>query len=188
MSGGAGDGALAWRVLRQVDGYVEAWDRHAARARARALEPGPFRILVQADCDIEAARFELLAWEDPSGPGPPFWLQDGMTEALLKPDAMPLAAIPGEGGTVEGLRLLSGDLVVRIGAGAASVQVRVRDAPRVPDDGGLSVLHDFGLRMPRSMRRMNDFWSAAGVTSPRSGRVRRETASGRTGSWPRCRA
>ncbi len=56
------------------------------------------------------AKFELLAWEDPSGPGAPFWRQDGMPEALLNPDASPLAAIPDEGGTVYGLRLLSGDL------------------------------------------------------------------------------
>ena len=181
MSGGAGDGALAWRVLRQVGDYVEAWDRHAARAAARALEPGPFRILVQADCDLDAAKFELLAWEDPSGPDPPFWRQERMPEALLNPDAPPLAAIPGDGGTVDGLRLLSGDLVVRIGRGDASVQVRVRDAPRFPDDGGLSVMHDFGLRMPRSMRCMNDFWSSAGLPAPRNGRDRREGTSARTG-------
>ena len=176
-----GDGAFAWRVLRQVGDYVDAWDRHAAAAWDPALEPGPFRILVQSESDLEAARFELLAWEDPSGPGPPFWRQDRMPEGLLNPDAMPLAAIPDdEGGTVDGLRLLSGDLVVRVGCGGASVQVRVRDAPRFPDDGGLSVMHDLGLRIPHTMRCMNDFWSAAGLSSPRSGRVRREeTASAR---------
>lgn len=173
-----GDGALAWRVLRQVDDYADAWDRHALAVGEPALEPGPFRIRVQSESDIEAARFELLAWEDPSGPGPPFWRQEMMLEARLDLDAMPLAAIPDDGGTVEGLRLLSGDLVVRVGCGGASVQVRVRDAPDFPDDGGLSVIHDFGLRMPHTMRRMIDFWSAAGRSGPRSGRVRRE-ASGR---------
>ena len=68
-----------------------------------------------------------------------------MPEALLNPDAPPLAAIPDEGGTVDGLRLLSGDLVVGLGCGDAHVQVRVRDAPRVPDGGGLSVMHDYAL-------------------------------------------
>ena len=178
---GRGDGALAWRLLRQVEDYVDAWGRHAARARVRAMEPGPFPILVQSESDLDAATFELLAWADPSGPGAPFWRNRGMPEALLNPDASPLAAIPDEGGTVDGLRLLSGDLVVRIGCGGASVQVRVRDAPRFPDDGGLSVMHDFGLRMPRSMRRMNDFWSSAGLPAPRNGRDRREGTSARTG-------
>ena len=175
-----GDGVLAWRVLRQVDEYVDAWTRHAAGA-AVALEPGPFRIRVQTEADLEAARFELLAWEDPSGPDPPFWRQDRMPEAILNPDAAPLAAIPDEGGTVDGLRLLSGDLVVRLGWGGATVQVRVRDAPRVPGDGGVSVLHDYVLRMPRSMRHMNDFWSSAGLPVPQNGRVRRGTASAWTG-------
>ena len=175
------DGALAWRVLRQVDDYVDAWDAQSAEVAARALEPGPFRIRVQSDSDIEAAKFELLAWEDPCGSGAPFWRQRGMPEALPNPDAPPLAAILDEGGTVEGLRLLSGDLVVRIGCGGASVQIRVRDAPRFPDDGGLSVMHDFGLRMPRSMRRMNDFWSSAGHPAPRNGRDRGKTPSARTG-------
>ncbi len=72
--------------------------------------------------------------------------------------AAPLAAIPDKGGTVEGLRLLSGDLVVRIGCGGASVQVWVRDAPRLPDDGGLSVMYDF--------------WSSAGLPAPGNGRIR----------------
>ena len=177
----ATDGALAWRVLRQVGDYADAWDRHAAEVAARALEPGPFRIRVQAEFDLDAAKFELLAWEDPSGPGPPFWRRERMPQALLNPDAPPLAAIPDEGGTVDGLRLLSGDLVVRLGYEGSYVQVRVRDAPRFPDDGGLSVMHDYGLRMPRTMRRMNDFWSSAGLSGPRSGRDRRETASARSG-------
>ena len=34
-----GDCALAWRVLRQVDDYVDAWDRHAAAVGEPALEP-----------------------------------------------------------------------------------------------------------------------------------------------------
>ena len=84
------DGALAWTVLRQVGDYVDAWDRHAAQAAT--LEPGPFRISVQAEADIDAAKFELLAWEDPLGPGPPFWRQDGMTEARLNLDAPPRAS------------------------------------------------------------------------------------------------
>ena len=180
---GTGDGALAWRVLRQVGEYVDAWSRHGAAARERGLEPGPFRIRVQEEADLEAARFELLAWEDPSGPGAPFWHQDRMTEACLNPGSPPLAAIPDEGGAVDGLRLLGGDLVVRLAFGGASVQVRVRDAPDFPENGGLSVMHDHGLRMPRSMRRINDFWSAAGLSGPRNGRVRREKAVARNGSW-----
>ena len=56
-----GDGTLAWRVLRLVRDYRDAWAMHGAAGEPRALEPGPFRIRIQAEADLEAARFELLA-------------------------------------------------------------------------------------------------------------------------------
>ena len=183
---GDGDAVLAWRVLRRVGGYVEAWELHGAAGAARALEPGPFPIRVQAEADMEAARFELLAWEDPhdaDGPASPFWRQDGMPEGVLDPEAPPLAAIAGEGASVEGLRLLCGDLVVRIEWRGAALQVRLRDAARFPDDGGICIGHAFGLRMPHAMRRMVDFWNAAGRQGPRTGRARRDGRTGSSGCW-----
>ena len=174
-----GDGVLAWRMLRLVGEYEEAWTRHAATGPP-ALEPGPFRIRVQAETDLEAARFELLAWEDPhdaDGPAAPFWRQDGMTEGFVDPGAPPLAAMAEEGAAIEGLRLLCGDLVVKIEFRGAAVQVRLRDAARFPDDGGISVRYAFGLGMPHAMRRMVDFWNAAGRTGPGNGRARRATGS-----------
>ena len=179
-----GDGALAWRVLRLVGEYGDAWSRLGPAGRAHALEPGPFRIRVQAEADLEAARFALLAWEDPhgsDGPVAPFWRQDGMPEGFLDPGAPPLAAMAGDGAAVEGLRLLGGGLVVRIERCDAAVQVLLRDAARFPDDAGISVRHPFGLRMPHSMRRMADFWNAAGRPGPRKGRARRDGTSGRKG-------
>ena len=61
-----GDRALAWMVLRQIGGYREAWDRHAAAAGlSGALKPGPFRIRLQTEADLQAERFGMLAWADP---------------------------------------------------------------------------------------------------------------------------
>ena len=154
---------------------------HGAAGEPRALEPGPFRIRIQAEADLEAARFELLAWEDPhgaGGPAAPFWRQEGMPEGVLDPGAPPLAAMAAAGASVEGLRLLRGDLVVRIGWRGAAVQVRLRDAGPFPEDGGVSVLLPFGLRMPHAMRRLADFWNAAGRPDPRR---RRAGTSGRNG-------
>ncbi len=178
-----GDGALAWRMLRLVGEYREAWAQHAA-GPSPAPEPGPFRIRVQKEADLEAARFELLAWEDPhdaSGPGAPFWRQDGMPAGFLDPEAPPLAVAAGAGSRLEGLRLLGGDLVVRIERRGAAVQVRVRDAAPFPDDGGIAVKHFGLLEMPHSMRVMVDFWNAAGRTGPWKGRARRAGTSGRNG-------
>ena len=180
-----GDGVLAWMVLRQVWDYREAWDRHAAAGVSAALEPGPFRIRIQTKADLTADRFEMLAWEDPrkaDGPASVFWCQRGMPEGLLEPGAEPLAGLVGDRGSVEGLRLLGGDLVLKIEYGGAAVQVRLRNVARFPDDGGISVKHGFGLRMPLSVRRLLDFWSVAGLPVPRNGKGR-GAGFGRSTGW-----
>ena len=173
-----GDGALAWAVLRRTAGYRDAWARHAADSGASAPpEPGPFPISVQTKADLKAARFEMLAWADPlaaEGPLMPFWRQRGMPEAVPDPSAPPLAELAREGGSVEGLRLLGGDLVLQVEHRGSAVQVRLRDVGGFPDGAGMSVMHRFGLRMPHSMRRMLDFWTVAGRTAPRNGKGRWE--------------
>ena len=171
-----GDGALAWAVLRQVGEYGEAWRRYASAAGvSAAAERGPFPIHVQTKADLAANRFEMLAWEDPwkaDGPASPFWRQDGMPEGLLEPGARSLTALVGDNGSVEGLRLLDGDLVLKIEYAGAALQVRLSDVERFPDDGGISVTHPFGLRVPLSVRRLLDFWSVAGRPAPRNGKGR----------------
>ena len=171
-----GDGAVAWAVLRQIGEYGEAWRRNAAAAGVSAeLESGPFRIRIQTEADLEAERFEMLAWEDPlraDGPALPFWRQDGMPEGLLEAGAEPLVGLVGDRGSVEGLRLLGGELVLKIEYGGAAVQIRLGNVERFPGDGGISIRHPFGLRVPLSVRRLLDFWSVAGLPAPRNGRGR----------------
>ena len=75
----------AWTVLKEVSEYGEAWLRHSVAAGVSAApESGPFRIRFQTEADLEAERFEMLAWEDRrrvDGPASPFWRQNGMPEA-----------------------------------------------------------------------------------------------------------
>ena len=151
-----GDGVLAWAVLRQVGEYREAWHSHAAGASA-SQEPGPFRIRIQTEADLEADRFEMLAWENPfaeDGPASSFWRQDGMPEGVLEAGATPLVVLVGDDGSVEGLRLLNGDLVLKIEFAGAALQVRLGNVGRFPDNGRISVKHPFGLRVPLSVRRL----------------------------------
>ena len=172
MAGGVsmatGDGMRAWMVLRRLDDYEAAWRAHAAAPAA--LEPGPFPIHVQGVEDLKAARFDLLAWADPragDGPASPFWAQDGMVEAAVAPGVAPLTAVVAEGGgSVEGLRLLDGALVLKIECGAAALQLRVRGAGPFPDAAGIELRHPFGLGMPQTVRRLIDFWTVAGRTVP----------------------
>ena len=180
-----GDGVVAWMVLKQVDDYREAWDEHAATGASVTVEPGPFRIRTQTEADLEAERFEMFAWEDPrkaDGPASAFWRQDGMPEGVLEPGAVPLVELVGDRGTVEGLRLRGGDLAIKIEYGDAAVQIRLGNVARFPDDGGISVKHAFGLRIPLSVQRLLDFWSVAGRPAPRNGRGR-GAGFGRSTGW-----
>ena len=99
-----GDGVRAWLYLRRVEDYEAAWRAQTAlAASAPAFEPGPFPIRIQTPGDLHAARFDLLAWQDPhdtAGFPSPFWVQEGMVEAE---PLVPLVAAAG--GAVEGLRL-----------------------------------------------------------------------------------
>ncbi len=133
------DGVLAWMVLRQVDDYRKAWRWHGAAAGvSAALEPGRFRIRIQTAADLEAERFEMFSWEYPwraDGLASVFWRQDGMPEGVLEPGAEPLVGMIGDRGLIEGLRLLDGDLVLKIEFGGAAVHVRLKNVARFPDDG-----------------------------------------------------
>lgn len=168
-----GDGGAAWVFLRRVEAYLAAWRANrAATGASAALEPGPFPIRVQTAADLEAARFDLLAWEDPwreDGPASPFWVQSGMTRGVVDQEGEPLTAMAADGASVEGLRLLSGDLVVKVEYRGAVVQVAVRGVERFPEDGSIRVEHSFGLRMPLSARRIFDFWSIVGRPVPPRG-------------------
>ena len=171
-----GDALRAWMALRRVEDYRAAWREHAAAPPA--LEPGPFPIRVQNAADLKAARFDLLAWADPrgeDGPASPFWVQDGMVEAALAPGAAPLAGVvAGGGGSIEGLRLLDGGLVIKIEHGRAALQILLRGAGPFPGGGGIELRHPFGLGMPQGVRRLLDFWQVAGRPSPPpNGRTRR---------------
>ena len=170
-----GDGIRAWLFLRRVETYEAAW--LARSALPVAFEPGPFPIRIQTPADLEAARFHLLAWADPykaKGPASPFWDQQEMVEAVLEPEAEPLVPlVETSGGTVRGLRLKGGGLVLKIEYANAAVQVLLRGAASFPEDGGIEIRHRFGLRIPQTVRRMLDFWNVAGLPAPRPGRGRR---------------
>ncbi len=169
-----GDGIRAWLFLRCVPEYEAAWRARAGPPAAlnTATEPGgqAFPIRVQTRADLAAARFDLLAWQDPTdgdGPASPFWIQDAMPEAAVAPDAPPLAGlVAAGGGAIEGLRQLDGNMVLKIEHDGRAVQILLRDAGPFPDGAGIELRHPFGLRMPHGVRRLLDFWQVAGRSPP----------------------
>ena len=178
-----GDGVRAWRFLRNVPEYEAAWQAQTGEPIPSGGDPvRGFPVRVQTRADLGAARFGLLAWQDPRGegdPASPFWVQDGMPEAAVSPDAEPLAGmVAAGGGSLEGLRLLDGNMVLKIEHGEAALQILLRGAGPLPPGAGIELRHAFGLRMPHSMRRLLDFWQVAGRPSPPPrGSARRNSTS-----------
>ena len=67
-----GGGARAWRFLKRNDAYAHARRAHADGAPEHG--DAPFALRRQSAADRAAARFGLLAWEDPfarDGPASP---------------------------------------------------------------------------------------------------------------------
>ena len=109
--------------------------------------------------DLEATRWNLLAWEDPRYPqwAELFWADVAMVEAR--------AAEPGEhgwphllrraGATFTGLRLLDGALVLKVSGGRETGQFRVLDGAAFdPALSGLEVATRRGVGARRGWRRV----------------------------------
>lgn len=145
------DGARAWQVLRRLPAYRRAWLRR--RPQPGLPERGPFAVRLQTPGDLAAARFGLLAWEDPfaeDGPVSPFWAVAPMTPAAAGPRATPLigeATAPGL--SVAGLRLAAGSLVLKLERNGAAAQFIVGPDGRFGPSDGVLAQHDL-LADPRS--------------------------------------
>ena len=117
MSGGG----RAWRHLRRHRGYRDAWRSLSGPA---AFESAGFALRAQSEADRAAARFGLLAWEDPfdeAGPASPFW-----SEA---PVALAMVAPPGLAGAT------LAEAMVRDGSLRAAVRRRVDKATFLMEAG-----------------------------------------------------
>ena len=82
-----GGGKRVWRELRSNPDYVADWRAHAGEPAP--LEPAPFPLRAQTVADLAAARWGLLAWEDPGvgSRASPFWADVPMVEAVVaKPE------------------------------------------------------------------------------------------------------
>ena len=169
---GAGDGPLAWEYLRRSPEY-----RRACRERRApgVVEEAPFVIRVQTRADLEAARFSLLAWEDPGTAGAsPFWVEAPMLDGEPVDGTPPLLALlRASGAWIEGLRLIDGRLVLKIERGGGATQVMVPGGGPFHEDAGLVVRLEYGLPLPVTIARLKDLWSAVLDPGPWRRQVRK---------------
>ena len=148
-----------WRALRHNRDYVADWRAHAGGPPP--LEPAPFRLRRQTSADLEATRWGLLAWEDPTVgmAASPFWADAEMPRGRFQEtddvDPTPILALLDEAGaTLTGLHLLDGVLVLRIARGRKEGQVCLADA----DAGdaarcGLAVMIRLDPNLPENLAR-----------------------------------
>ena len=165
-----GDGAQAWSYLRCSRDYRAAW---RARAAPPVYEDGaPFPVRVRAQADLLAeAHWRLMAWEAPDGGSVSAFFADApMLEGSGSPSAPPLLPLLTDaGGTVEGLRLDDGALVLKVENAGAAVQVRVTEPGPLLAGGGARLRLDWGLGLPFDIARLADLWSVADGPPPRAG-------------------
>ena len=146
------DGVRAWRFIRASDGYRKAWQRH--NPPLGLPEPAPFPVRLQTGVDLAALEWGMFAWEDPYAERPigPFWVRARMSDGMVRPDGLPLAALAAEGGAaLAGLRVGDGSLILKIERKGAAAQVRIPGGGAFPADGGLLLV--------REVARIEDVWS-----------------------------
>ena len=136
-----GDRERGWRRLRENPDYVADWRENAAPT-VREAPPHAFRRQTQAD--LEAARWNLLAWEDPHHLqwAELFWTDVAMVEArVAEPGAHAWRCLVlRAGATFTGLRLLDGALVLKVWRGHETAQLRIIDGAAFdPARSGLEV-------------------------------------------------
>lgn len=160
-----------WTALRHDRDYVSDWRAHAGGPAA--LEPAPFAVRTQTRADLGAARWGLLAWEDPfgdEGPASPFWSEAPVALAVVAPpDAAPetepfAVAMARDGATLSGLRLPGGALVLKLEWGAEAAQLRVLGAAMLdPAKDRVLLCRPFELAQLSRLTRMADVRAQVGT-------------------------
>ena len=120
-----------WHALRADPGYRADWQKRGVAASV--VESGGFMLRAQTEADLDAARWGLLAWEDPRERSgfKPFWIDEGMLEgSVVEPDGSAPSLMEearATGISVSGLRLLDGALVLKFRRWRRVEQVRVSE-------------------------------------------------------------
>ena len=144
----------AWQSLRSNPDYRADWRAHGSALPE--LEPAPFPLRVQSEADLLAARWGLLAWEDPRvrNRATPFWSNVPMLMAEAvepgDPDRPALRDLVRESSAgLTGLRLRDGTVVLKSERRRRVEQVRVRNSEVFdPAGSGLEISAPFDAIPP----------------------------------------
>ena len=150
------DAERAWWWLSEDADYVADW---GASAGPTVREAPPYAFRRQSEADLEAARWNLLVWEDPHHPqwAELFWADAVMVEARVTRSARHVwrQLVRRAGATYTGLRLLDGALVLKVSRGHETGQLRVLDGAAFdPAVSGLEVARRRGAGARSGWRRV----------------------------------
>ena len=188
------DAKEAWRLLESNPDYVADWRAHG---RVVAHDPPPFPLRRQTVADLEAARWNLMAWEDPwlTRYDWPFWADVPMVEArVVDPaedggDAL-FRIVRDSGATFTGLWLRDGGLIIKVARRRKTEQVRVADAKEFdPARSGLEIggrvdafPRGLGLRRASVRREVAQSGGGRAAAGPQESTRRMRPAAGPCGS------
>lgn len=170
--GPAGD----WHALRSNPDYKANWRANAGPPSGVAS--AGFALRAQTEGDLEAARWGLLAWEDPRERSKfkPFWMDGKMLEAeVVEPGESVDPVNPVDpvgmmvratGMSVSGL-LLGGALVLKVKRGRRMEQIRVLEGERFDlERSGLQLQFGFDGHPSSVLPRL---WNLAAIMKLRKG-------------------
>lgn len=133
-----------WHALKTNPDYRAEWQ--ARGGAPQVVEAAGFALRDQTETDLEAARWGLMAWEDPRERSrfKPFWIDERMiAAAVVEPGdtAAPVGMlVRATGMGVSGLRLLDGALVFKVKRGRRMEQIRVLEGDSFdPERSGLEL-------------------------------------------------
>ena len=168
--------AEAWSILKRNPRYIADWHAMAGAAPPALPETAPFPLRTRSSADRGAAKWGLLAWEDPGarddGPSP-FWTDapaiEGETvaaNAARAPALLPL--LRKAGARLSGLCMPGGALLLNIESEDAAMQVWIADGRTFDPAGGLVLRVPFGLDLPVNIAHARDLWAVAGARTKKA--------------------
>ena len=157
IRGSVGD----WHALCANPDYKSDWRAHGGPPEV--VETAGFVLRTQTEADLKAARWGLLAWEDPRERSKfsPFWIDDKMLEGVVveatksAPSVMTLMRATGM--HASGLRLLDGALVLKWKRWRRVEQVRLAEGdPFDPERSGTELQYDLDGNLGEVLLRLKN--------------------------------
>ena len=150
-----------WHALRANPDYKADWRTHGGAPEV--VETAGFALRTQTEADLTAARWGLLAWEDPAERSvfSPFWVDDRMLQGVVveaTESAPPVTTLMRATGMhASGLRLLDGALVLKWKRWRRVEQVRLAEAdPFDPERTGTKFRYDLDGNLGEVLLRLKN--------------------------------